>query len=177
VKSFKSIQIVKVPVDPIWTAIRDRLDEMVPQLDDIQSVTVEHRAEQPDGSISLINIWQAKAKLPAVLGPFIKPDALAWTDRARWDSGKHECNWQVELHFARERTHCHGLTTFEPAIGGRGTRVTFSGEFAMNARGLPGVPVLLESTVALAAESFVTSLIPTNFRKLVIAAEGLLNRG
>lgn len=174
-KSFKWIQIVKVPIEPIWTAVRDRLDELVPQLDNIQSVTVEHRAELPDGTISLINIWQARAVLPAVLGSIIKSDALAWTDRARWDSAKHECTWQVELHFSRERTHCHGLTTFEPAIGGRGTRVTFSGEFAMNARGLPGVPALLESTVALAAESFVTSLIPANFRKLVIAAEGLAN--
>jgi hypothetical protein len=45
----------------------------------------------------------------------------------------------------------------------------------MNARGLPGVPALLESTVALAAESFVTSLIPTNFRKLVVVAEGLIS--
>ncbi len=174
-KPFKSIQIVKVPVDSMWIAIRDRLDELVPQLDDIQSVTVEHRAELPDGTISLINIWQAKANLPAVLSSIIKPDALAWTDRASWDSAKHECTWQIDLHFACERTHCHGLTTFEPAIGGRGTRVTFAGEFAMNARGLPGVPALLESTVALAAESFVTSLIPTNFRKLAIAAESLVN--
>lgn len=174
-KSFKSIQIVKVPLDSMWIAIRDRLDEMVPQLDNIQSVTVDHREEHPDGTISLINLWQAKAKLPAVLASFIKPEALAWTDRARWDTAKHQCNWQVELHFARDRAHCHGITTFEPAIGGRGTRVTFSGDFAMNARGLPGVPALLESTVALAAESFVTSLIPTNFRKLVVVAEGLIS--
>ena len=174
-KPFKAIQIVKVPVDSMWIAVRDRLDELVPQLDEIQSVTVEHRSELADGTISLINVWQAKANLPAVLSSIIKPDALAWTDRAIWDSAKHECTWQIELHFARERTHCHGMTTFEPAIGGRGTRVTFAGEFAINSHGLPGVPVLLESTVALAAESFVTSLIPANFRKLVTAAEALVN--
>jgi hypothetical protein len=177
VRPFKSIQIVKAPVDAMWAAIRDRLDELVVQLDDIQSVTVEHRAELPDGRLSLINTWQAKARLPAVLSSIIKPEALAWTDRATWDTAKHESAWQIELHFARERTQCHGLTAFESAIGGRGTRVTFSGEFAMNAHSLPGVPALFESTVVFAAESFVTSLIPTNFRKLSIAAEKLVNSG
>lgn len=174
-KTFKSIQIVKIPVEDAWLAIRDRLGELVPHLDEIESVAVQERTAQPDGDIFLVNLWQAKAKFPAVLSSIIKSDMLAWTDRAMWHEKNHECAWQIELHFAPDRTRCTGLTTFEPALGGRGTRITFAGEFSLNAKGLPGVPSILESTVAAAAESFVTSLIPGNFRKLAMAAETLAN--
>jgi len=174
-KPFKSIQIVKVPLDQVWLAIRDRLGELVPHLDEIETVTVQERSELPGGDVSLVNLWQAKAKFPAVLSSVIKSDTLMWTDRARWHEKDRQCSWQIELHFARDRTRCTGLTTFEPAIGGRGTRITFAGEFSLNAKGLPGVPAILESTVAAAAESFVTSLIPGNFRKLAAAAETLLS--
>jgi hypothetical protein len=174
-KSFKSIQIVKIPVEDAWVAIRDRLGELVPYLDEIESVAVQERSVMPENAILLVNLWQAKAKFPAVLSAVIKSDMLMWTDRATWHEKNHECAWQIELHFAPDRTRCTGLTTFEPAIGGRGTRITFAGEFSLNAKGLPGVPSILESTVAAAAESFVTSLIPGNFRKLAMAAETLVN--
>jgi hypothetical protein len=55
--------------------------------------------------------------------------------------------------------------------------VTFSGEFAMNAKGMRGVPAFLESTVEAGVEAFVTSLIPRNFRKLVQAAGNVLTKG
>jgi len=174
-KSFKSIQLVKIPVEEAWLAIRDRLGELVPYLDEIESVAVQERTELPEGDVFLVNLWQAKAKFPAVLNSVIKSDTLMWTDRARWIEKTHVCSWQIELHFARDRTRCTGQTTFEPAIGGRGTRITFAGEFNFNAKGLPGVPAILESTVAAAAESFVTSLIPGNFRKLAMAAETLVS--
>lgn len=174
-KTFKSIQIVKIPVDEVWGAIRDRLGELVPYLDEIESVTVMERTVLADGDVSLVNLWQGKAKFPAVLSSVIKSETLMWTDRARWHEKDRKCTWQIELHFARERTRCTGTTTFEPALGGKGARITFEGEFSLNAKGLPGVPAILESTVAAAAESFVTSLIPGNFRKLAMAAETVVS--
>ena len=174
-KSFKSIQIVKAPIGPVWLAMRDRLGELVPNLDEIESVAVQERTELQNGDISLINLWKAKAKFPAVLSSLIKSDMLMWTDRARWIEKDRKCTWQIELHFARERTRCTGATTFETALGGKGARITFEGEFSLNAKGLPGVPSILESTVAAAAESFVTSLIPGNFRKLAMAAETVVS--
>jgi len=169
-KPFSTVEIVKAPVEEMWRAIRDRLDELVPHLDDIRSVTVEHREELPDGTVNLVNLWRAKANIPAVLNAVIKPEYLAWTDRASWKQATRECAWQIELHFHRERTRCHGMTKLEPALGGKGTRVTFAGEFSMNAKGMKGVPSMLESTVEKGVEAFVTSLIPGNFRKLVQVA-------
>jgi hypothetical protein len=174
-RPFTSVQIVKVPVDQVWLAIRDRLDELVPYLDEIDSVAVQERSELQNGDVALVNLWRAKAKFPAVLSSVIKTDMLTWTDRAVWHEKDRKCSWRIELHFAPDRTRCAGVTAFEPALGGKGTRITFAGEFTLNAKGLPGVPVLLESTVAAAAESFVASLIPGNFRKLAMAAESLVN--
>ncbi len=174
-KAFHTVEIVKAPVDDVWRAIRDRLDELVPHLDDIRSVTVQHREDLPGGDVSLVNLWRGKANVPALLNSVIKPELLAWTDRAFWNLGTRECTWQIELHLDRERTRCHGSTKFDPAIGGRGTRVTFAGEFAMNAKGMRGVPTMLESTVEAGVEAFITSLIPRNFRKLVQASGNLLS--
>jgi len=175
-KPFRTVEIVKAPIDEIWCAIRDRLDQLVPLLDDIASVTVEYRDELPDGTVNLVNIWRAKANIPAVLHSIIKPEYLAWTDRAGWILAKRECNWNIELHFDRERTRCHGSTIFEPALGGRGTRISFAGEFGMTAKGMKGVPSMLESTVEGAVEAFVTSLIPRNFRKLVQVAANVVGQ-
>jgi len=169
-KPFQTVEIVKCPVDDLCRAIRDRLAELVPHLDDIRSVTVEHREELPGGIVKLVNLWRAEAALPAVLNSVFKPDYFAWTDRATWNAPRRECTWQIELHFDRERTRCRGATRFEPALGGKGARVVFAGEFSMNARGMRGVPVLLESSIENAVEAFVTSLIPRNFRKLVHVA-------
>jgi hypothetical protein len=176
-KQFRTVEIVKAPPAEMWRAIRDRLDELVPHLDEIRSVTVQHRDEAPDGTVSLVNLWQAKANIPSVLNSVIKPEYLAWTDRARWDPAKLECTWQIEMHFHRERTRCQGSTIFEPALGNRGTRVTFAGEFSMNAKGMKGVPTMLESTLESGVEAFVTSLIPTNFRKLVQIAANVASAG
>ena len=173
-KHFRTVEIVKAPPAEIWRAIRDRLDELVPHLPEIRSVTVEHRDELPDGTVNLVNLWRAQANIPAVLNSVIKPEYLAWTDRAKWNLAKLECTWQIEMHFHRERTRCHGSTIFEPALGGRGTRVTFAGEFNMNAKGMKGIPSLLESTVETGIEAFVTSLIPSNFRKLVQVAANVV---
>jgi uncharacterized protein YndB with AHSA1/START domain len=169
-KQFRTVEVVKAPIEEVWRAIRDRLDDLVPHLDEIRSVTVEHREESPDGTVKLVNLWQAKANIPSVLNSVIKPEYLAWTDRATWNPANFECTWQIEMHFHRERTKCHGSTLFEPALGNRGTRVSFAGEFSMDAKGMKGVPTMLESTLESGVEAFVTSLIPTNFRKLVQVA-------
>lgn len=175
-KAFQTVEVVRIPLAEMWRAIRDRLDELVPHLDDIRSVTVEHREELPDGTLNLVNLWRAQSNIPAVLNSVIKPEYLAWTDRASWNPATNVCTWKIELHFDRERTRCHGTTAFEPALGGRGTRVTFAGEFGLDAKGMRGVPTMLESTVESAVESFVTSLIPRNFRKLVHVAADVVSK-
>jgi hypothetical protein len=116
-----------------------------------------------------VNIWKARPKLPATVISYISPDMLAWTDYAIWPAKKFQCAWQIEPHFFTEHIHCHGVTRYEPALGGRGTRITFDGNVEITAASLPGVPATLENVVAQGIEAFLSALIPKNFRKVTEA--------
>jgi hypothetical protein len=175
VKPFKSVMIVKYPLDLVWLTIRDRLPELVPLLDDVKQITVLERVEQADGRVHMVNLWQAKPQLPAFLASEIKPEMMAWTDRADWQPASYECHWRIEPKFLPELTACSGLTSYQPAMGGRGTRITFEGALDLNARNLSSVPSLVGDTLLKGVEAFATSLIPKNFRKLTEAASRFLD--
>lgn len=174
--TFKSISVVKFPPAVVCPTIRDRLPDLVPLLDDIEQVTVAERKEEPDGRVCLVNFWKAKLQIPAILASAVTPDAVAWTDRAEWSRAGTECRWRIEPRFYPELTRCTGITHYEPALGGRGTRITFEGEFGLAANTLPNVPGLLGGTVGKGIESFATTLIPQNFRKLAHALETFLGQ-
>jgi hypothetical protein len=173
-KEFKSLVVVPQPPERLWTAVRDRLQELVPLLDDIDAVTVESRETKPDGTVHIVNSWRARPPIPAALAAALRPEMLSWTDRAEWRADGRECRWRIEPHFYPERTRCRGVTLYEAAMAGRGTRVTFVGTLEVSAANLAGVPAFLEEITARAIESFVTSMIPRNFQKLVrVAADWL----
>lgn len=174
-KEFKSIVVVTHAPDPVWRTIRDRLPELARLLDDIEQVTVAERREQRDGTVELVNLWKAKPQIPSVLSSVVSPAMFAWTDRARWNPQTRECRWDIEPQFLSESTRCSGTTRYEAALGGRGTKITFAGGFEIAAHNLAGVPAFLDGTISKAIESFVTSLIPRNFRKLAQAAQTLLD--
>ena len=165
----KSISVLKHPRESVWTTIRDRLPEIVPFLDDIESVKVQSRDERPDGAVQLVNLWKAKPKLPAIAANYIMPDMLAWIDRADYRPQSFECHWQMEPLFFSERIKCAGVTRYESAMGGRGPRVTVEGDLELSTHNLPGVPAILEGALASGVAAFVTALVPKNFRKLIDA--------
>ncbi|MBL3591290.1 MAG: hypothetical protein JMN24_16095 [gamma proteobacterium endosymbiont of Lamellibrachia anaximandri] len=174
-KLFKSVIMVKHPRDLVWETIRDHLSEIVPYLDDIASVTTEQRAQDPDGVLQLVNLWQADIAIPDILTSVIDTDSVSWTDHAGWHPNNHECHWQIKPHFFSDRISCSGSTHYESAIGGRGTRITFAGQFDVSAHDIPGIPAFMENSAAKVIESLVTTLIPKNFRKITDALPMILN--
>jgi len=164
-----SVSMLKHKRDDVWATVRDRLAEIVPLIGDIESVTMQSREEGRDGAVRLVNIWKAKPKLPAIAVDYLKPDMLAWTDRAEYRRPTFECLWRIEPHFLPDRIKCSGVTRYEQAMGGRGTRVTFEGDLDLRLHNLPGVPAILEGPLSSAIEAFVASLVPKNFRKLIEA--------
>lgn len=168
--------MVKYPQEDVWAAVRDRLPEMVPYLDDVKSITQEYRLQNPD-SVELINIWQADIDLPAKVKSIIDVDKLKWTDSAEWIESKQQCLWVIEPHFFKGRIDCTGSTRFEPAIGGRGTRITFAGELGIDVSNIPGIPAFMEPAATKTVESLITTVIPKNFRKITDALAMLFEQG
>jgi hypothetical protein len=165
-KDFKTIAVVAHPLELVWATIRDRMPEMASLMDDIESITVMDRREEADGTVFLVNRWKANPKIPSMLNSFIDPSMLAWTDRAQWKPALHECIWNIETQFFSDGLKCAGSTRYEPAMGGRGTRITFAGDFNVIGDRIKGIPTFMEGTISKTIESFATSLIPKNFLKL-----------
>jgi hypothetical protein len=164
-KPFKTMAMLQWPRSQVWSTVRDSMPELVPYLDDIESISVQERAAGQD-SIQLTNLWRAKAQIPAALSALIRPEMLAWTDRAEWREADYSCHFDIEPHFAKDNISCRGVARYEEAMAGRGTRILFEGTLDVDARGWPAVPSLLAGTISAAAEAFVTALIPRNFLKL-----------
>ena len=174
-KPFRSTIIVKHARPLVWGTIRDHLPELAPYMDDVARIEVLERRENGDGQIDVVNYWHAKLNVPAPLARALKTDKIGWTDRAQWHEAQFSCRWQIEPSFFPDRTRCSGTTTYEDAMGGRGTRITFSGELDVDARNIPGLPATLEPAATKLVESIVTTLIPRNFRKISTAIASYLS--
>jgi hypothetical protein len=165
---FSTVSIVKHPIDRVWTVMRDDLADLADLMDDIESIHVELREEGPP-IFKIVNVWTAHPRLPESVVRYLGSETFSWTDRAEWNEKRMECLWSIEPHRFRDRIRCVGATRFSPAMGGRGTRVVFSGEIEWNSQNLPGLPSMLEEAVYAGAEALVKSLIPKNFRKITDA--------
>jgi hypothetical protein len=176
VKTFRTIHVVKQPVDRVYEAVRDRLPEIAAMLDDVESVRMLERKAGAGGGLSLVNEWRARLPLPRVLDDLVHKDSLGWIDRACWDDRGRRCAWEIEPLFLPGQIRCRGTTEYEAAMGGRGARVTFAGqiEITLGARGTIRGP--LDQTVSSVVESIVTTVVPRNFRKTLDGACALIER-
>lgn len=167
----KTLSMVQHPRELVWGTMRDRLPEIIAGVEDVESVALVSRKET-GGAMLTEYLWQARPKLPALVAASVRPEMLCWTDRARWSPNDFVCTWEIEPHAFRENIQCRGTTRYEQAMGGRGTRITFTSDFQLGrARdGRLGNPILTM------AEPILRGLIPKNFQKVVAAMNELLNR-
>ena len=168
-KNFATTAIVKHPLETVWLTMRDDITELAQQLGDIRSVKTTSRVATAD-AVTLVNLWEAEPQVPPAVAAVLSSNLFRWTDHARWVTASHECQWTIEPSFAVGRISCSGTTSYEPAIGGRGTRITFRGTLDIRVGGAIGAPLVV------IVETFVTGLIPKNFQNLALAAGSTLDR-
>jgi hypothetical protein len=151
------------PRDVAFRAYRDELPNLLPYLPNVRSIEVKEREESPGGVATrtrLLNLWRAKADIPAVAQALVKPEMLAWDDHALWDEADWTCEWRVVPHFFTERVRCRGKNTFVPDA--TGVVLQLRGELDVDVKGVPGVPRLIASTVGAGIEKFVVALLTPN---------------
>ncbi|HEV3408697.1 MAG TPA: hypothetical protein VG095_00250 [Chthoniobacterales bacterium] len=164
----RTVSVVKHPLEVVWSAMRDRLPEIAAGVEDVARVELKHRGEREDGSVEVEYVWHACPKIPAVIANHVRPEMLRWEDRALWRAHDHTCTWEIEPHAFAETIQCHGSPSYEPAMGGRGTRITFTNNFAVVRQ--------LENPLLAIAEPLLRGLIPKNFQKVVGSLATLLDK-
>lgn len=169
---FKTLSVIKYPIEVTWEKMRDNLPEIVEFLDDIEKVLEKDRIVNKSNIVNIINIWYASPKIPSLIKNYIKSEMLTWTDNASWDENIFQCNWTIKPHAFADHVECKGITKFESAIAGRGTKITFSGFIDLSSADIK--TALLGGITFNLIESFIVKLIPNNFIKLTNALSSYL---
>jgi hypothetical protein len=176
-RSFRDLVVIKQPLEQVWATVRDRLPELAAQLDDIDRIVVIERESIGPGRLRLVNEWRSGQRIPKLLQSRFGAEVVSWIDRNQWDEDSRVCTWAIEPSLLSEHIRCAGSTSYMPAMGGRGTRITFAGEFELASGALRGLAGPLEQPLAAFVESIVTVFIPRNLRKVMDAAERLIASG
>ncbi len=169
---FTSVVVVKQPLEALWTTIRDRMPAIAERVDDIERVTVVSREDRGAGIVHLVNEWRITPSVP-LPESIVAPGTLGWLDHATWTDADRTCRWEIRTLFLEGKIRCSGVTTYEPAMGSRGTRVTFSGEIELQ-DALPLGGLLGRAAIGV-VESVVTTIVPRNFRTTVETAVRMLD--
>lgn len=174
---FRAVVVLKHPVDRVWQVMRDELEEAVARGEGIRELVVLERQAQAAGGVRVVSRWQAEVSVPVLAAPYVDEDMFRWLDEAVWLEGVHECRWSITTLHLPDRIDCRGRTRYEPALGGRGTRLTMEGTLHWDLRGYLNLPSPLEATVSRGIESFVSGMIPRNFRNVTQAVQRQLEAG
>ena len=125
--------------------------------------------------MKIVNIWKAEDDdIPALATKFIKPEMLQWTDRATWSDDRFLCEWDMEVGFLSEAIKCSGRTEYIEKDGG--TEVYISGDLAVDASKIPGVPRLVAGKVSGVVEKFVVKMITPNMKEVNRGLEKYLEK-
>jgi hypothetical protein len=165
---FQTVSIVKHHINAVWVSMRDDLPAVTSRREDIHSVTEQERHASPR-ICRIVNVWKARTKLPPAAMRLLDADMFVWTDRAEWNNETRVCTWSIEPHHFRDSICCHGTTAFEPAVGGTGTRITFSGDLEWDSAKLLGLAGGMGEAVFSSAEGIIRNVIQKNFRKVADA--------
>jgi len=173
-KKFQSFTMIRQPLDRVWTAMRNRLPEIAARMEDLDSIVVLERSIEADGRLRFTNRWNAKQEVPAFLQAALGGKAINWIDRALWDDALRQCSWSIEPSVLPGHIECGGTTSYESAMAGRGTRVSFEGYFSLKPGFLEGLPGTFEPAIVAFGETVVSSVIPRNLARAVAAAGELI---
>jgi len=172
---FKNINVLKFEPGLLWDAMLNHLPEIGAKIDDLESIVEKERKVIDAYTIRVVNVWRAKPNLPAVVAKHIKPEMLAWTDTGVWNEKKKIVQWEIDSHYFGKQMDCAGTTLFEPAMGGKGTRIIFSGNLQWKGDKISLGLGIFDSTILKVAESVMVQVIPANFRKITALLGDYIN--
>jgi hypothetical protein len=158
--------------EEVYHLLRDRQEQIVPYLADVEEIKVLERTDEP-GGVRLVNLWRASMdQAPSVVRKFLTPDLVSWKDHAFWPAGERRVEWRLEPRVGGNLFECTGSTTILPGARDGTCRIQVKGRLGIYPERLPGVPRILAATIRSKIESFVVSMIVPNMQTLARGVQG-----
>ena len=157
-------EVIAGPIDAVFSAMRDKLPDLVPFLPEVEKIEVLERRELGPGKVAFLNLWQGKADAaPKAVRPFVTSAMLRWKDHAEWDDGAKKVAWRLEPFNFGSLFECKGEDLFTAMPDGR-TRMTIKGTLNIYPERIPGVPSFLAKRLRPDVEKFIVNLVTPNLR-------------
>ena len=166
---------VELPFDRalVFETYRDRLADLVPYLPNIQAIRVVSR-EDREAQTDFVNEWVGGGDIPKVVRGVLKESMLRWTDYATWHATDFTVIWRTDVHAFPGAVASAGKNAYVPLAAG--TRLEIRGELTIDAGKVPGVPRLLQRTVAETAEKIIVGSVQTNLVEIAKGVRQLLEK-
>jgi hypothetical protein len=152
--------VIPFPRDVVFRAYRDELPQVAAFIPNVRSIEVRSRTEE-GSAVKLHNVWHGGGDIPAAVRAVVDEKVLSWDDFASWDAGSLEATWKIRTHAFTEAVSCSGTTRILP-VGEHKSRVELTGEFAIDARRISGIPSMLAGSIGKTVESFLARQIMAN---------------
>lgn len=162
---FESSQIIPFPIEQVFQLVRDQLEELVPFLPNVNKIEMESEKDEGNGKLRILNRWHGKGEIPKVAQKLVSPDKLTWLDTAVWDDKERTCQWEITPMFFQGNVACKGINYYREE-GENKTLLQVNGDLTIQAKGIRGVPRLLEKKVSAQIEKFVVRLLTPNLDSL-----------
>ncbi|NUP04883.1 MAG: hypothetical protein HOW73_02355 [Polyangiaceae bacterium] len=156
----------------VFTTYRDRLGDLIPHLPNIQDIRVISRTDRGD-EVDFVNEWVGGGDIPKVVRSVLKESMLRWTDFATWHERDFTVSWRTEVHAFPGAVTSGGRNRYVAVDGG--TRLELRGDLTIDAAKVPGVPRLLQKTVAETGEKIIVGSVQTNLVEIARGVEKLLS--
>lgn len=171
---FKRVSIVKYPVEAVWLTMRDKMPEVASLLDEIKTIDLISSEADDTGKLNVTKVWSAAPSLPDFVRKHISDDMISWTEHGIWQDDTKACHWNITSHAFNEAIHCEGITQFQSALGGKGTRITFSGTINIDMKQLSHKIMVAQAIPAQVIELIAKNIIPRNFAESTKGVEAYL---
>jgi hypothetical protein len=177
---FNATATVGHPPEVVLETMIERMEEIVPFLPNVASITTLSTAKRRGGAIAIERRWEGSLDgVPAALRRFVSPQWAAWIDSALWTPAQYKVEWKHTAAVQRIANlyACGGTNYFEPAPRNptRITRVRITGELNVYPDALPGVPSLLGRRLAPQLETFIVNLLTPNLTDLASGLQRYLD--
>ena len=116
--------LIRQPTDRVWEALQNELSAIAAFMPAIDSIRCIEKAEGA-GVVQTVHEWKAAAGLPRAIEIRAGSEALTWIETAEWEQSAAEVRWSVESQLLGKSLTGSGVTRFERAMGGQGTRASF----------------------------------------------------
>lgn len=173
IMEFKVIEHIKHPTEAVYLTYRDRLDDLVPYLPNVDHIDTMEREDNEQGP-RLLNKWNVSGALPRTVRPFFKESTLSYLDHAQWNDAENLVNWRLEIGVFPEAVSCGGVNYFRPGSQPDTTDVVLTGDLSVDLARVKGVPRLLRR-LAPTVERFVLERIKPNLSSVTHAVARFLD--